>query len=133
MGESCSHFVTLKSLEALRFTRDLSDPNYGPDFQKRREKALEDSDEAILRLLRAVNVAPLMISEEATQILRRLRLRQIRFNTPHWQEDIEHSITTVQEVLVEFTEAARVDLGFPKLDSRSEQGGIVEPSEDRSA
>ena len=112
LGEFRNLNVTLKGMEHLRLTRDLSDPSYGPVFQKRREQNARQMDEAMMKWHNAVDTAPLMIPDEAYKPLREFKPRQIRYDTPQWENDFECNIAATQWALYHFQIAARGDLGF---------------------
>jgi hypothetical protein len=115
LGDLRTANIRLKSLESLRLTRDLTDPKYGPELEKRRQDGVSDLEMATLNFHRSTDIAPVMIPDEPFKPLREFKPRQIRFYTPHWEADFEYNILSTQWALYHFQTAARADLGFEPL------------------
>jgi hypothetical protein len=107
--------ITMKGLERLRLTRNLADPKYGPELQAKRRDALRAMEEASVNFQRAIDTAPLLIPDGPFKPLREFKPREIRFDTPHWEEDFEYNIQSTQWALYHFQTAARADLGFEPM------------------
>jgi hypothetical protein len=108
--------VTMKGLERLRLTRDLTDPRYGPELETRRRDEHRAMEAAILNFQRATDTAPLVVPDAPFKPLREFKPRQIRFDTPDWEADFEYNIMSTQWALYHFQTAARADLGFDPME-----------------
>jgi hypothetical protein len=108
--------ITMKGLERLRLTRDLSDPRYGPELETRRRDGLRALEAATLNFQRATDTAPLIVPDAPFNPLREFKPKQIRFDTPDWEADFEYNIASTQWALYHFQTAARADLGFHPME-----------------
>jgi len=83
-GELRSATTQHQGLEQLRRTRDLSDSHYRSELERERQRTSDALGEAVLKLPRAVDVAPLVVSPQAYRVLTQLvhSNREIDFSSP---------------------------------------------------
>ena len=115
LGELRNGYVRMKALEHLRLTRDLMNPQYGPELQKKRAEEMLALEGATMKWHRATDAAPLLIPDGPYKAVREFKPRGIRFGTLHWEQDFEYNIASTQSALYHFQVSARSDLGFEPM------------------
>lgn len=114
LGGLRTGYIEWKGLERLRLS-PVSDQKYRAELEEKRKEAMRNIEQARLTFLHATDTAPLMVTDEPFKPLREYKPRQIRFETPHWEADLEYNIVSSQWALYHFQTAARADLGFEPM------------------
>jgi len=117
IGELKKALVEQKGLEVLRRTRDLADAKYALDLQAKRAESNTKFDQAVTELVRAANIAPLVIPDHAYAALERyvISVAEIpRGENVDIVVNLEQQLQALERTTLELIAEARKDLGIPQ-------------------